>query len=226
MVSDKMDFIASSSLPEQIAAHIENKIITMEYKPGERLVERKIAEDLGLSQSPVREALRILEKIKLVRLVPRHGSYVTELTEEFIVSAYNIFKELVALATGNTVERRTEDDILKINNALNTVKEYTENNDMYKFNEAFFEWGITCLRAAYDPLLEEMLLDLVPSMRRFQYITFLYKNSNDMAETLEKTTFSVKCIESGNVHEAVENNRNYIEKSKQTLLKIFRENKI
>lgn len=54
-----MKFNASETLAEKIAKHLEDRIVRMEIKPGERLVEVKIAEELGVSQSSVREALRI-----------------------------------------------------------------------------------------------------------------------------------------------------------------------
>ena len=70
----------TDTLAEKISQHLSDRIIRMEIKPGERLLEIKIAEELGVSQSPVREALRILEKKPFFRIMPRNGTYVTEIS--------------------------------------------------------------------------------------------------------------------------------------------------
>ena len=79
-----MTFKVSSGLAEQITEYISDKIIRMEIKPGERVLEINIAKELGVSRSPITEALRILEKTRLVELIPRKGARVTEMSENFI----------------------------------------------------------------------------------------------------------------------------------------------
>ncbi|MFW6284555.1 MAG: GntR family transcriptional regulator, partial [Desulfosalsimonas sp.] len=72
-----MDFSVSSGLAEQIAAYLEDRIIRLEIKPGQRIREAAVAEELGVSRSPVREALRILENNLVVEIIPRRGARVT-----------------------------------------------------------------------------------------------------------------------------------------------------
>ena len=75
-----MTFKVSSSLSEQIAEYISDRIIRMEIKPGERILETNIAKEFGVSRSPIREALRILEKTRLLELIPRRGARVAEMS--------------------------------------------------------------------------------------------------------------------------------------------------
>ena len=217
-----MKFNVSETLSEKIAKHLEDRIVRMEVKPGERLVEIKIAEELGVSQSSVREALRILEKIRFVKLIPRHGTRVTEITGDYIISVYDIFKELVGLATRRTVERRIDSDILLIQKALKDVEKSSKNEDLFPFNEAFFQWGITCLKAAGDPLLEEMLIDMVPTIRRFQYISLLHRGSDEIPQAIKKMKYSTNCIINKKADEAYRNNIDYLEAEKNSLLEIFK----
>ncbi len=219
----KMKFEASTTLPEQIAKYLEDRIIRREIKPGERLVETKIADELGVSQSPMREALRMLEKVRLVRLTPRHGARVTEITEDFIISIYDIFQVLVGLATRKTVERHTEIDIIDIRNLLVKIRYYSQLNDIFNFNEMYFQWGIRCLKAAYDPLLEEHLIDLVPSIRRLQYISLLKQEPQDIFGIVEKMLYTTNCIEKGLIKEAELNNCTEVEREKNLVLQIFRQ---
>ncbi len=90
--------------------YVSDKIIRSELKPGEKIQEEKLAEELGVSRSPVRESLRILEKARLVEVVPRHGARVTEMTATFVEYLFDILGELYALGARRFAERSTEDD--------------------------------------------------------------------------------------------------------------------
>ncbi len=92
-----MDFKLSGNLAEQVQEYLSDKIIKFEIKPGERLLEEKIASELGMSRGPVREALRTLDKIKLVELIPRRGAKVTELTHQYIEWISEIILELMII---------------------------------------------------------------------------------------------------------------------------------
>ncbi len=221
-----MNFNKHETLSEKISRILTDQIIRNEIKAGERLLEIKIAEELGVSQSPVREALRILEKKKFVKIYPRHGTNVTEITEPFIESIYDIFAELVALATRKTTERRTDEDIIEIRKALRQVEIHAENGDVYNFNNYFFEWGLTCLKAAYDPILSEMLLDLTPSITRVQYTSLINRGVDEIRAGFKKIQYTTKCIEDGNIEEAAMNNKLELLNEKINAIEIFRKRKI
>ena len=82
------------TLPDQIADYLLGKIVRLEIEPGERILETELADELGVSRSPVREALRILEKTGLVEIVPRHGARATWLSDQNIDSFYDVFELL------------------------------------------------------------------------------------------------------------------------------------
>ena len=96
-----MTFTISKNLSDQIADHLIEKVIHFEILPGERILEQKIAEELGVSRSPVREAFRILEKTGLVELIPRCGLKVTTMTEKSIDAYCDVF----TLLFGHVVRR-------------------------------------------------------------------------------------------------------------------------
>lgn len=84
-------FKISKNLSDQIADHLIEKIIRFEISPGDRLMEKKVAEELGVSRSPVREAFRLLEKTGLVQLIPRCGVKVTSLSEKRVEAICDVF---------------------------------------------------------------------------------------------------------------------------------------
>ena len=77
----KIDFNDYKPLREVIFNSIREAIILGELKPGERLMEVQLAEKLGVSRTPIREAIRKLELEGLVVMIPRKGAYVADLTK-------------------------------------------------------------------------------------------------------------------------------------------------
>lgn len=74
--------LVRTGLGDQIRQVLIEGIIAGRFQPGERIVERRIATELGVSQAPVREALRQLEALRLIETVPNRGARVREFTED------------------------------------------------------------------------------------------------------------------------------------------------
>lgn len=83
------------TLPEQIAERIFTAVANGEYAPGERVYEEALAEHFAVSRGPVREALRLLEKDSVVRIVPNKGVHVTQLSIKEIGELFEIRRDLV-----------------------------------------------------------------------------------------------------------------------------------
>ena len=83
---------------KEIYSLVRDRILSMEYKPGEILNEQKLAKEFGVSRTPLREALTKLEWDKLVRVLPRTGSMVTEIEFQKMVHVFQIRFELEDLA--------------------------------------------------------------------------------------------------------------------------------
>lgn len=159
------------NIPETITREISEKIIRNEIKPGERIYEAKIAEELGVSRSPVREALRILEKNRLVELIPRKGARVAEISAAHIEWFYDVFEVLYGLAARKGTEKAGERDRADLGAALARIEAAAAAKDVEKYYEGIFEFAAVGMRAASNPLLEKILMDLWPSNRRIQYAT-------------------------------------------------------
>lgn len=82
------------TLPEQIADRIFTSITNGEYGPGDRIREEMLAEQFAVSRGPVREALRILEKDSVVRILPNRGAHVTQLSVKEVGDIFQIRKKL------------------------------------------------------------------------------------------------------------------------------------
>ncbi|MFJ2716121.1 GntR family transcriptional regulator [Streptomyces sp. NPDC091412] len=97
------------SLREQIREHIVEGIVSGRWKPGERIVERRIATELEVSQTPVREALRELESLRLIESAPNKGVRVRNLTAADLEESYPVRAGLEAIAAELAAERLADD---------------------------------------------------------------------------------------------------------------------
>jgi DNA-binding GntR family transcriptional regulator len=106
--------IDNTPLSEKIAHTIRNNIIKGIIKPGERLVEPKLSEMMGISRTPIREALRLLEMEGFIEIIPRRGALVTNLTRKDIDDIFIIKMKLEPLASRLAVEYIDKNDLEKM----------------------------------------------------------------------------------------------------------------
>jgi len=97
------------SLRDQIREHIVEGIVSGRWQPGERIVERRIATELQVSQTPVREALRELESLRLIESAPNKGVRVRNLTAADLEESYPVRAGLEQIAAELAAERLAED---------------------------------------------------------------------------------------------------------------------
>ncbi|WP_430446735.1 GntR family transcriptional regulator [Sphingorhabdus contaminans] len=102
------------SLPEQIALRIATEIVDGAIAPLARITETPLAERFEVSRGPVREALRILDSTGLVRLLPRRGAVITELSVEDVADLFEVRAVLFGLAAKRFASSRNDKDLLQL----------------------------------------------------------------------------------------------------------------
>jgi len=214
----KMAFQISSNLSEQIAEHITDKIIRMEIRPGERIMETAIADELSVSRSPIREALRILEKNRLVELIPRRGARVTELSETFIAHLCDILAVLLGLTARQCVKNGSDTDLKAIDNAAKTSELCVNRSDVYGYYKSIFDFATACLKATQNPLLEQMVADLMPNVRRILYASFSSKKE-ELQKNVEIVLTGNRFVQERNGKMAEKTVCDYVQKAKEFALK-------
>jgi len=106
----RADFI-NTTLADKIYQVLKKGVIYQEYQPGTRLVDQEIADQLGVSRTPVREAVNRLAAEGLVSVISRRGVFVTELSEKDIKEIYEVREALEVLAMRLGVSLITDRDI-------------------------------------------------------------------------------------------------------------------
>ncbi len=95
------------SIVDRTVKHLEDMIIKGKLLPGQQVKEQEIADRLGVSRPPVREAFKLLEAEGLVRREPRRGVFVTELSDEDIWEIYTLKTALYTLAVTLAIDKLT-----------------------------------------------------------------------------------------------------------------------
>ncbi|MCP4118941.1 MAG: GntR family transcriptional regulator [Desulfobacteraceae bacterium] len=217
-----MTQIKTHNLSEEIAQHIGEKIIQLEIKPGERILEAKIAEELGVSRSPVREAFRILERYRLVELIPRKGVKATEITEFYISCLYDILKVNFGLMASQAVKNADDEQRKKVKEMLQLIEAHARKGNVLEYYSGIFEFAAIGMAAARNPLLEQMLMDLWPSIRRIQFASLSIR-SERLKENGDYFKKMILYLEENNPGMTEKIVREYAENEKQFAMSIIRE---
>lgn len=147
-----------SNLGEQIYKIIKDKIIWHEIKMKERIIDKKLAEELGVSRSIVRQVLTILAKEEILTIVPRNGFYVKEITRKEVEEIYNVRKVLEGYATELAVPKITSGDISKLEGVFKRAKRDLEKNNEVK---SFIETDVKLHKLLIDNCGNECLKKMI-----------------------------------------------------------------
>jgi DNA-binding GntR family transcriptional regulator len=101
-------------LPDKIANFVREAIIVGKLKPGEKISEAKLADELHISRTPIREAIRMLESEGFVSIIPRRGTIVSEFSLEDLYEYFQIKACLEAFAAASVAESLSDRDLSKL----------------------------------------------------------------------------------------------------------------
>jgi DNA-binding GntR family transcriptional regulator len=130
-----MTRIAPTALYQEVAERLRQRIFAHELTPGDWIDEQKLAEQYGISRTPLREALKVLASEGLVELKPRRGCYVTEISRQDLDDIFPLMAMLEGRCAGDATRKAQPADIA----ALNDIHERLESAARDGRIEAFFE---------------------------------------------------------------------------------------
>lgn len=130
------------SLTEEIANTIRSRILKGEYGIGERIKENQIAEELRVSRTPVREAIRQLETEGLIESIPNRGSFAIGFTKQDIADIYAVRAVVEVLAMKWAASKITEEELSRLQDEYDIMEFYTRKKDgdkVMEINKRFHE---------------------------------------------------------------------------------------
>lgn len=155
-------------LREIVFEHLREAIIGGNLRPGERMMEMQLAEEMGVSRTPVREAIRKLELEGLVIMVPRRGAYVSDLSIKDVAETFEIRSALEALAAGLAADRITPDESEELERILVQIGECIEANDLERSIKLDEEFHNVLYRASRNDRLVQIINNLREQIQRFR----------------------------------------------------------
>ena len=148
-----------SSLRGKVFNAIRESIIEGRYKEGDVLRETVIANELNVSRTPVREAIRQLELEGLVHSIPNKETVVSGITKEDVQDIFMIRNRLEGLAGRRAAERITETELIEMEEVLALTDFYIAKNDIDHINELDHRFHAIIYKATKSKILKHMLSD-------------------------------------------------------------------
>lgn len=189
-------------LRDEVFNTLRERILMGNLKPGERLMEIHLADQLGVSRTPIREAIRMLELDGLVKMIPRKGAQVASISREDLNDVLEVRKALDALAVKLACERISDDETVKLKQAEEHFEKMLKTGDATAVAQADVAFHDVIHAASKNKRLKAMISNLAERIYRyrFEYI----KNQSDGGKNLVTEHQNIMhFIEEKNVEEAV-----------------------
>lgn len=181
---------------------LRQAILRGELKPGERLMEIQLANKLGVSRTPIREAIRKLELEGLVLMIPRKGAEVADITEKSLKDVLEVRKALETLSVQLACDRITEEEIGNLKDAAEEFKETLKSKDVTEIAEADVRFHDVIFGATDNQKLIQLLNNLREQMYRYR-VEYL-KRENSYPQIIEEHEEIIARIEAKDKKEASE----------------------
>jgi DNA-binding GntR family transcriptional regulator len=218
IAADSMS-VARTVLREQVKEVLLERILRGELEPGERLVETRLARELGTSQAPVREALRDLELLRLVESVPFRGARVRAVDDSQLLPVFPVRAALEELAASEAA-RKADRDLGALDHELQLMREAAAAADwrtQIAHDVAFHRTMVQM--AGNEPLLQSWLILGVEVSTAFA----TYQTFWDQAELAEFHVPIVEAIRAGDFRRAGAEARTHVRRTERVVRKRTRE---
>lgn len=155
--------LSPRALYEEVAELLRQRIFRRELEPGSWIDELKLAEEYGISRTPLREALKVLAAEGLVTMKVRRGAYVTEVSEKDLADVYHLLALLESDAAGVVAARASDADLARLQNLHQELEAAVGDRDrFFAINEQFH---MRVLELASNRWREQMVADLRKVMK-------------------------------------------------------------
>jgi DNA-binding GntR family transcriptional regulator len=169
-------------LREEIRDQLIEDILNNRLAPGDRIVETRVARRFGVSQAPVREALRDLELFGFIVSSPFRGAIVREISVEDLVQIYPIRAALEGLAARDAATRIEAPDLRRLQKLLDAMRMAAARNDNRAAVEADFKFHLTIVEASGNWLLKQFWERMRLATTTFLTVLKSHRSLHEIAE--------------------------------------------
>lgn len=209
-------------LREVIFNTLREAIIVGELKPGERLMEVQLAEKMGVSRTPVREAIRKLELEGLVEMLPRKGAHVADLSAKDIMDVLEVRATLDGLATYLAAKRITDEELKELKHVLTQFSNYVEKDNLQGSIKKDVEFHDIIYRSSRNDKLIQIANNLREQVQRFRIIYI--KDYGSARDLVKEHTEILEALTARDGEAARLSAEKHIRNQEETIIKAIKKN--
>lgn len=190
--------LAPRALYEEVAEHLRQRIFNRQLEPGAWVDELKLCQELGISRTPLREALKVLATEGLVTMKVRRGAYVTEMSERDVREAYQLLALLESDGAASLAAKASPDQIAELD-ALHAAleREYPQRDGFFAANERFH---LRLLEMEDNRWRQQIVTDLRRLMKLNRHHSLFQQGR--LAESLEEHRQVMAALRAGDAEAA------------------------
>lgn len=201
---------------------LRQAILKGELEPGERLMEIQLAERLGVSRTPIREAIRKLELEGLVIMIPRKGAEVAKISEKNLKDVLEVRRAMEELAVELACERMSDEELKQLSLAQAEVaKAISEGRDLTNIAEADEHYHDVIYNGTGNRRLIQLINNLREQMYRYR-IEYI-KDKNKRVVLIKEHEQITRALQARSVQTAKEAIREHIDNQEITVAKNLKE---
>ena len=168
----KLNLDKYKPLRDVVFENLREAIVEGNLKPGQRLMEVQLAEQLGVSRTPVREAIRKLELEGLVVMIPRKGAYVANMSLKDVIDVLEIRSSLEGLAASLSAERITDEDIKTLESIVEEFEQNVDESNVEALLKNDVEFHECIFKSTNNKKLHQLINSLWEQVYRFR-VTYI-----------------------------------------------------
>lgn len=199
---------------------LRQAILRGELKPGERLIEIQLANKLGVSRTPIREAIRKLELEGLVLMIPRKGAEVAEITEKSLRDVLEVRRALEELAVQLACEKITKEEIRELERVAKEFQQVVNSSDITEIAEVDVCFHDIIYTATDNQKLIQLLNNLREQMYRYR-VEYL-KRDGVFPQLIAEHEAIIRHIENNEKEKATEVMCRHIDNQVETVIDVIR----
>jgi DNA-binding GntR family transcriptional regulator len=201
METKAQKLIDNPNLRGQTYKILKNMIITREILPGKKICEETLAQEIGVSRTPIREALFRLEHEGIVKIIPRRGAFVVKQSKENIIEILQIREVLEALIVRLVTPLLEESDIIELRSCLEKLRATPEEErHVIEYTDSELEFHSLLLRRCPNQMLRQMMAMVNARLQIIRLRTVVLPGRAQ--KSLDEHAGILEMIEKGNAEEA------------------------
>jgi len=207
------DSVERSTVTRTVANRLRSEVSSGFLVPGQRLRQEEIANRLGVSTTPVREALRILQAEGLVQLDPHRGVQIFEPTPEDLTDIYDIRGVLEVLAIAGAVSRIDNGTFTKLGEMIDAMDSVQDPSEWLKLNRAFHF-------TIYEASGRTRLLELISNLEILSsgYVRMIVPSTLDSGRARVQHQLILDACQAGDVDGAQQATRDHLHSTVEAIL--------